>query len=174
MHNNGHVNNRVQELDTPTTTCTTGTSSTLSMSANCRTSTVFCTVTTKHLKLHSTGTSTTFSKNCTQPRLCMSTGTSTTVDELHKNGTSTTLSALQLRNVHSFLHCQPQAPVVVQQRVKSTLSKSWTPRGNMRFLHDLWHDATICSICDSSSAAPGPKKLSSSLKPSSSLSKGRV
>ena len=40
--------------ETPTTTCTTGTSSTLSMSANCRTSTVFCTVSTKHLTLHST------------------------------------------------------------------------------------------------------------------------
>ena len=48
--------------ETRTTTCTTGTSSTLSMSANCRTSTVFCTVSNKHLTSHTTGTSTTFSR----------------------------------------------------------------------------------------------------------------
>ena len=45
VHNNGHVKNRVQELDTHATTCTTGTST------NCTT----------------TGVSTTLSKNCTTP-----------------------------------------------------------------------------------------------------------
>ena len=49
--------------ETRTTTCTTGTSSTLSMSANWRTSTVFCTLSNKHLTSQTTGTSTTFSNN---------------------------------------------------------------------------------------------------------------
>ena len=56
MNKNGHVNNRVQELDTPTTTCTTGTSSTWSKYCNCGTFTVISTVTTRHQSLYKNGT----------------------------------------------------------------------------------------------------------------------
>ena len=56
MHKNGHVNNHVQELDTPTTTCTTGTSSTWSKYCNCGTFTVISTVTTQHQLLYNNDT----------------------------------------------------------------------------------------------------------------------
>ena len=101
MHKNRHVSDRVQELDTPTTTCTTGTSSTLSKYCNRGTFTVISTVTTRHQRW----TQRACQRLCPklQTRHCMSTGTSTPSMKCTKK-TSTTLSGLQLRNFHRFQH----------------------------------------------------------------------
>ena len=45
-------------------------------------------------------------------------------DDLHNRDIVHLVRALQLRNLHSFLLCPDPAPVVVQQRASSTLSKN--------------------------------------------------
>ena len=59
-------------------------------------------------------------------------------DDLHNRDIVHLVRALQLRGLHSFLLCQAQAPVVVQQRASSALSKNSTCANSTGF-------GTVCT-----------------------------
>ena len=85
--------------------------------------------------LRATGMKTALSRNCT-PMPCLTT-----------TGMSPPVRKLQLWNFHSFLLNQtPSTCRCITTKVNDLVQKAEPPDERHVFLHDLWHDATICCL----------------------------